>query len=122
MLSHSRGRSLCAAGCNARHRYTGFRATAGYAIQHDSRHRRQSAYPGDDRDLSRRDQSDLDGTFTLPDVVPGSYTLLAIDNGWDLNWSEPDVIATYVKHGRRIEVSGQGSQPVNVADIQVQPK
>ena len=78
--------------------------------------------PGDNRDLFRRDQSDLDGTFTLANVVPGSYTLLAIDDGWDLNWSEPEVIAAYVKHGRKIEVGGQNLQPVKLADIQVQPR
>ena len=33
------------------------------------------------------------GTFSLQDVAPGSYTLVAIENGWDLDWSQPGVIA-----------------------------
>jgi hypothetical protein len=75
-----------------------------------------------DRDLFRRDQSDLDGTFLLRGVVPGSYTLLAIENGWDLDWSQPGVIAAYLKHGRRIEVSDHGG-PINVSEsIEVQSK
>lgn len=72
------------------------------------------------RDLFRRDQSDLDGTFALHAVVPGSYTLVAIENGWDLDWSQPDVIAAYAKHGRVIEVGNQNNR---VAEpIEVQPR
>jgi hypothetical protein len=76
-----------------------------------------------DRDLFRRDQSDLDGTFLLRDVIPGSYTLLAIENGWDLDWSQPGVITAYLKHGRRIEVGNQGGRPMNIAEpIEVRSK
>src|ERR1019366_4698762 len=42
--------------------------------------------------LFRRDQSDSDGTFTLPNVVPGQYTVLALANGWDLEWGNPAVL------------------------------
>jgi hypothetical protein len=63
--------------------------------------------PDGNRDLFRRDQSDLDGTFALQDVVPGAYTVLAIENGWDLDWSQPAVIAAYSNRGRTIEVGNQ---------------
>jgi len=76
-----------------------------------------------DHDLFRRDQSDLDGTFSLRNVVPGSYTLVAIEDGWDLDWSRPEVIAPYVKRGRPIEVRGASSSVVRVKEaIEVQPK
>jgi hypothetical protein len=79
--------------------------------------------PEANRDLFRRDQSDLDGTFALRDVVPGSYTLLAIENGWDLDWSQPGVIGAYLKQGRKIEVGGQNSRTMNVAEaVEVQSK
>jgi hypothetical protein len=79
--------------------------------------------PEADRDLFRRDQSDLDGTFLLRDIVPGSYTLLAIENGWDLDWSQPGVIAAYLKRGRKIDVGNQSGGPMNVAEaIEVQSK
>jgi hypothetical protein len=58
-------------------------------------------------ELFRRDQSDLDGTFSLRDVVPGSYTILAIENGWDLDWSQPGVISAYLERGRTIAVGNQ---------------
>jgi uncharacterized surface anchored protein len=76
-----------------------------------------------DSDLFRRDQSDLDGTFTLRGVVAGSYTLLAIEKGWDLDWSQPGVIGVYAKHGRKIQVGAENGHPTNVADpIEVQSK
>jgi Carboxypeptidase regulatory-like domain len=79
--------------------------------------------PESDRDLFRRDQSDLDGTFSLFGVIPGFYTILAIDNGWDLDWSQPGVIAAYRKNGRAIQVGAQGARLINVAEpIEVQSK
>jgi uncharacterized surface anchored protein len=66
------------------------------------------------RDLFRRDQSDLDGTFSLRNVAPGSYTLVAIENGWDLDWSQPEVISVYAKHGRAVEVSNTPGKPLRV--------
>jgi len=79
--------------------------------------------PEIDRDLFLRDQSDLDGTFLLRGVVPGAYTLLAIENGWDLDWAQPGVIAAYLKHGRRITVGKQDGRLTNLADpVEVQSK
>lgn len=78
--------------------------------------------PDGNRDLFRRDQSDLDGTFSLHNVTPGFYSLVAIENGWDLDWSQPAVIAAYAKHGRVLEVRDTGT-PVNLAGpITVQSK
>ena len=79
--------------------------------------------PETNRDLFRRDQSDLDGSFSMRAVVAGSYTILAIENGWELDWSQPGVIAVYAKHGRKIEVGSQPGQPLNIAEpIEVQSK
>lgn len=75
------------------------------------------------RDLFRRDQSDLDGTFSLRAVVPGSYTLVAIEDGWDLDWSRPEIIASYVKRGRPLDVHSDNSKAVEVKEaIEVQQK
>jgi protocatechuate 3,4-dioxygenase beta subunit len=79
--------------------------------------------PEDNRDLFRRDQSDLDGTFSLRNVVPGSYTVLAIENGWDLDWSQPAVIAAYMKHGRTVQVGNPPGRPMNLTEaVEVQSK
>ena len=60
--------------------------------------------PEKDEDSFRRDQSDSDGTFSLMQVMPGRYTLVAIQNGWDLNWRDPAVLKPYLKHGQAIEI------------------
>lgn len=78
--------------------------------------------PEVDRDLFRRDQSDLDGTFLLRGVIPGSYTMLAIQNGWDLDWSQPGVMAPYLKRGQTVEIGGRSGRPVNLPEIEVQSK
>jgi hypothetical protein len=41
---------------------------------------------------------------------------LAIDNGWDLDWSQPGVIAAYVRHGHTIEVGQQAGSTMKLAD------
>jgi hypothetical protein len=55
-------------------------------------------------DLFRRDQSNSDGSFSLNEVVPGNYTLVAIDNGWTLEWAKREVIGPYLAHGTKVEI------------------
>jgi hypothetical protein len=80
-------------------------------------------HPEANRELFRRDQSDLDGSFSLRQVIPGAYTVIAIANGWDLDWSKPAVITKYAARGRTIVVPGQANRPIQFADaVEVQPK
>lgn len=65
--------------------------------------------------LIRRDQSDSDGTFTLSSVVPGHYTLLAIRNGWDLEWMNPAVLKPYLQGGEPVEVQKRGEYNFKVS-------
>lgn len=78
--------------------------------------------PEANRELFRRDQSDLDGTFTFHSVIPGSYTAIAIENGWDLDWSKPAVIAQYAPHGEKIVVGGSQSAIQLPSPLEIQPK
>ena len=55
--------------------------------------------------LFRRDQSDSDGSFALNVVVPGRYTLMAIEDGWDLEWGDPAVLQTYVAGGESVLIA-----------------
>jgi hypothetical protein len=52
----------------------------------------------------RRDQSDSDGTFTLRDVLPGRYRILAIDDGWELEWANLALLKNRLEHAQKIEV------------------
>ncbi len=66
--------------------------------------------------LYRRDQSDSDGSFALNAVTPGKYTLIALGNGWELEWSKADVIKPYLGAGATVQVAIDGTykQDVNV--------
>ena len=79
--------------------------------------------PEANRQLFRRDQSDLDGSFSLRGVIPGSYTIVAIENGWDLDWSSPGVIAHYCQHGQTVKVGDLGRASVRLLDVvELQPR
>lgn len=54
--------------------------------------------------LIRRDQSDSDGTFTLADVAPGKYTLVAINDGRDLAYEDPTAMKPYLSQGTDLTV------------------
>jgi len=78
--------------------------------------------PDENRDLFRRDQSDLDGSFSLQGVVPGSYTVVAIEDGWDMDWSLPSVIEPYAKNGQAVIISDLHEHSVKLPEaIEVQP-
>ena len=55
-------------------------------------------------DLFRRDQSDFDGTFSLQGVVPGAYTVVAVEDAWGFEWMKAGVLARYVQHGQAVVV------------------
>jgi hypothetical protein len=61
--------------------------------------------PESNRELFRRDQSDLDGSFSLQGIAPGSYTVVAIMDGWNLDWALPAVIEPYLKNGQTVMIS-----------------
>jgi hypothetical protein len=56
-------------------------------------------------DQFRRDQSDSDGSFSLHDVAPGEYTVVAIEDGWKLDWARPEVIGRYLPNGVAVTVT-----------------
>jgi hypothetical protein len=72
------------------------------------------ADPSHNQVLFRRDQSDSDGTFALSAVVPGAYTLLAIENGWDLEWLKPGVLKSYLAGGAAMQIGANGKYDVKV--------
>jgi Carboxypeptidase regulatory-like domain len=55
--------------------------------------------------LFRRDQSDSDGTFSLNAIAPGRYTLMAIEDGWNLEWGNPDVLKKFLPGGESLEIA-----------------
>lgn len=79
--------------------------------------------PAEHPDFFRRDQSDLDGTFSLRSVVPGRYTVIAIENGWDLEWSRPDIVASFLNHGQKVVIEDRMRGVIKLPDpVQAQER
>jgi hypothetical protein len=55
-------------------------------------------------ELFRRDQSDFDGTFYLRGAIPGTYTVVAVEDAWGFDWLKAGVLARYAEHGQPITV------------------
>jgi len=63
-------------------------------------------------------QSDSDGSFNFLHVSPGDYTVVAIQEGWTLDWARPEVISPFLAGGVKVHVSANAkeidlSRPVN---------
>jgi hypothetical protein len=50
------------------------------------------------------EQSDSDGTFALENILPGDYTLVAIKDGWGLEWTDPAALRPYLTRGQKIRI------------------
>jgi hypothetical protein len=64
--------------------------------------------------LFRRDQSDSDGTFTLHDVLPGRYKILAIEDGWDVEWADMSLFKARLDRAPSIGVAPNRTYQTNV--------
>lgn len=69
--------------------------------------------PGHDMSLYHRDQSDSDGSFSMSPLFPGRYILIAIENGWDLEWADPKVMLQYLPAGQPLELKPNASLTLN---------
>jgi hypothetical protein len=68
------------------------------------------------RGFVRRDQSDSDGSFALRDVAPGQYTAVAIQDGWELDWAQPEVIARYLPGGISVTVTDTSGKLIRLSE------
>ena len=64
---------------------------------------------------SRMDESDSDGTFNLGGILPGEYVLMAIKDGWDLDWAKPGVLKPYLSAGQKLTLAPNQSAKVTVS-------
>jgi hypothetical protein len=64
--------------------------------------------------LFRLDQSDSDGTFTVASVVPGKYTAVALENGWNLQWSNRKVLKPYLAQGVPVQIEPNGKYDIKL--------
>jgi hypothetical protein len=71
---------------------------------------------GTDRRV-RRDQSDSDGTFRLATVLPGRYSLMALEQGWEMEWAKPEVLQPFLGKAMKLDVRDLPAKPV-VVEVQ----
>jgi len=55
-------------------------------------------------EMFRRDQSDLDGSFVLRGVIPGSYTIFAVEDAWGFNGCSPACLSATLGMGRTLRL------------------
>lgn len=72
--------------------------------------------PAAHNDQYRRDQSDSDGSFSLHDVAPGEYTVVAIEDGWELDWARPEVVGRYLPTGVAVTVTESSGKRLQLSD------
>ena len=51
-----------------------------------------------------QDQSNTDGSFEINGIAPGQYILVAIDHGWEINWSDPSTLRRYLTQGIPVDL------------------
>jgi len=79
--------------------------------------------PGDNLSFFRRDQTNTDGSFALLDALPGQYKIVAIENGWELDWARPEVIARYLAQGLAVKIDGNSGKLMRLAQpVAIQPR
>jgi hypothetical protein len=75
------------------------------------------------REYFRRDQSDFDGTFSVAFIMPGTYTIVAVEDAWGMEWMQPGVLSRYAQHGQVLTIGPLMRGTVHLPDpVEVQPK
>lgn len=70
--------------------------------------------PQESTELLRRDQSNSDGSFNLERILPGRYYLLALERGWEIDWTNVDMVRPYLTRGILVELKPGDSLKKNV--------
>lgn len=73
--------------------------------------------PAEHSDLFRRDQSDSDGSFSFREVAPGNYRVIAIEDGWKLEWRRQDILIPYLENGIITSAPESSSAVIPVTEI-----
>jgi hypothetical protein len=79
--------------------------------------------PAANLEFFRRDQSDSDGSFVMVQAVPGDYQIVAIEDGWELDWARPEVISRYLQGSVPVTVTGKSGASIHLSSsVAVQPR
>lgn len=77
------------------------------------------------RDIApmRFDQSDADGSYAFRNVLPGKYSLFALDNAWDQSWNSAEFLSKFAAEGQLItaQAGAQKTFELSVHDAKAKP-
>lgn len=62
----------------------------------------------------RRDESNTDGSFNIADIIPGQYILIAVEDGWDINWRDKATLARYLGDGIAVSLAAKSNVAQNI--------
>jgi hypothetical protein len=74
------------------------------------------------REALLADQTDSDGSFIWFHVLPGAYTLVAVKEGWTLDWSDPRAMTRYLAKGEKVNVPADAKLVEVKEPVEVQSK
>jgi Carboxypeptidase regulatory-like domain len=74
------------------------------------------------REALLANQTDSDGSFIWFHVSPGEYTLVAVKEGWTLDWAQPGAMARYLAKGEKVNVPPDAKQIELKEPVDVQSK
>jgi hypothetical protein len=80
------------------------------------------ADPNAGTEAYRPDQSDSDGSFEYKRVIAGQYTVVAIEDGWTLEWARPEVMAKYLAKGVKVTVPRRSADIALKDAVEMQAK
>jgi hypothetical protein len=71
----------------------------------------------------RRDQSDMEGGFAFRNILPGSYTIISVEDAWEFPWMEAGALPRYLQHGQNVTIGELMNGTVLLPDpVEVQPR
>lgn len=65
--------------------------------------------------IVRRDQSNSDGSFNIAQIIPGQYILIAVEDGWNINWQDAGTLQRYLTGGVALDLAAGSDVTQNIA-------
>jgi hypothetical protein len=72
---------------------------------------------------ARQPKRRLDGTFVVRNVIPGQYTIIAVEDAWGFEWLKPGILSRYLPHGQTLNIGELMHRTVYLPEpLEAQPR
>jgi hypothetical protein len=62
-----------------------------------------------------QDQTNTDGSFNLDEIIPGQYILIAVDQGWKIDWKNSSNLLKYLSVGIPLDLRAETKLQQNLS-------